>query len=148
LQSRWLGEVLEFLRLYKRLLNFRILAQAIMFSVAVHAVVISVIVILAKAYAVPSEMLWNVAFVAPIALAITMLPISIAGHGIRESSFVTLFPLIGVSSEVALAMALTLFGCIAISSLLGGWLLMAENWRPKWGLLPASDFDHRSVKAS
>ncbi|MCI0421149.1 MAG: flippase-like domain-containing protein [Acidobacteria bacterium] len=147
-QSRWLRRALEFLRLYEKLLSFRILSRAAMFSVAVHAVVISVVVLLAKAYGVPNETLWNVALVAPVGLAITMLPISIAGHGIRESSFVVLFPLIGVSSEVALAMALTLFGCIAISSLFGGCLLLAEHWRSKWDPLPANDFDHCNVKSS
>jgi glycosyltransferase 2 family protein len=147
LKSRWLRHALEFLKPYEGLLTFRILSRAIMLSLAVHAVVISVIVLLAKAYAVPSETLWNVALVAPIGLAITMLPISIAGHGIRESSFVVLFPMIGVSDEVALAMALTLFGCIAISSLFGGCLLVAEHWRSRQGLLPGDGFENCNLKS-
>ena len=125
--SPWMRRIIEGLKAFETILKLRVLGWAALSSFAVHGVVVIAIVCLAKAYGVPNLRLWDVALMAPVVLAISMLPISIAGHGVRESAFVILLPLVGVSTEVSLAMSLSLFACIAISSLIGGVLLLSEN---------------------
>lgn len=55
----------------------------------------------------------------PIIVTISVLPISIAGIGIREGSFVLLFGLVGIKPEMATAMSFAWFLSIASGGLTG-----------------------------
>ncbi len=64
--------------------------------------------------------LWVYAVVMPLSFIATILPISIAGWGVREGAMVSLLALFGVASTDALALSL-LFGItLLVSALLGG----------------------------
>lgn len=56
----------------------------------------------------------------PLTTAISMLPISLSGLGIREGAFVYLFTLAGATREQAFALSLMWFGIAAIVSIVGG----------------------------
>ncbi|OGQ56335.1 MAG: hypothetical protein A3J24_07760 [Deltaproteobacteria bacterium RIFCSPLOWO2_02_FULL_53_8] len=56
----------------------------------------------------------------PLTTVISMLPISLAGLGLREGAFIYLFTLAGVSKEQALTLSLIYFAIMAIVSLIGG----------------------------
>jgi len=56
----------------------------------------------------------------PIVTIVTMLPISIAGLGVREGAMVYLFAQIGLPSTVALSLSLTWFLVAVLASLPGG----------------------------
>ena len=56
----------------------------------------------------------------PLTTAVSMLPISLAGLGIREGAFVFLFTRAGASTEQALTLSLMWFVITAIVSLIGG----------------------------
>ncbi|MBI5562258.1 MAG: flippase-like domain-containing protein [Deltaproteobacteria bacterium] len=56
----------------------------------------------------------------PLTTAISMLPISLSGLGIREGAFVYLFTMVGASKEQALTLSLMWFAIMAIVSLIGG----------------------------
>ena len=69
----------------------------------------------------------------PPVLLVTVLPISIAGWGVREGAMVTALGLIGVSAESALVLSI-LFGLAAIAASLPGgliWLLSGLGRRLK-----------------
>jgi hypothetical protein len=56
----------------------------------------------------------------PLATVVSMLPISLAGLGIREGAFVFLFAKAGASKEEALTLSLMWFAIMAAVSLIGG----------------------------
>ena len=61
----------------------------------------------------------------PLIMLASVLPVSIAGWGVREAAAVFGFGLIGVAREPALVMAMSFgLGCLIVS-LPGGWLWMA-----------------------
>ena len=69
----------------------------------------------------------------PPVLLITVLPVSIAGWGVREGAMVTALGLIGISTESALVLSI-LFGLAAIAASLPGglvWLLSGIGRRLK-----------------
>lgn len=74
----------------------------------------------------------------PLANLMTMLPISIAGWGIREGTMVLLLGLIGVTSENALLLSI-LFGLTAVASAVPGAFL----WLAKSGLRKEYDTEFR-----
>jgi len=103
-----------------QLLAPRTLIPSLGLSFLLHAVVITATVVIAQAYGVPSEQLFLVACVAPIGFIATMLPISIAGHGVRETAFIYLLSNFGIMPEVALAISVSLYLMVALASLIGG----------------------------
>ena len=56
----------------------------------------------------------------PLATVVSMLPVSLAGLGIREGAFVFLFAKAGASKEEALTLSLMWFAIMAAVSLVGG----------------------------
>lgn len=67
--------------------------------------------------------------VIPPALLISYVPISIAGWGVREASFVFAFSLVGVSVEAALLISLGIGIVVLLISLLGGVLWASSGMR-------------------
>jgi len=57
----------------------------------------------------------------PIISAISTIPISISGIGVREASFVLLFGFLGIAPAQATAISLSWFLSVALGSLLGLW---------------------------
>jgi len=87
------------------------------------SIVIQVLSIL-MIYIIARGMGQNLSFTAlfvfvPIIMVITMIPISIAGLGVREGAFVVLFGLTGVPPEVAASISFLWFLSIATGSLVG-----------------------------
>lgn len=56
----------------------------------------------------------------PLTTAISMLPISLSGLGIREGAFIYLFTMVGASKEQAIALSLLWFATCAFVSIIGG----------------------------
>lgn len=56
----------------------------------------------------------------PIISAVSAIPMSLSGLGIREASFIILFGSIGVTKEEALSLSLLVFTVICLVNLLGG----------------------------
>lgn len=59
----------------------------------------------------------------------TFLPISYAGLGVREGTFVYFFSLVNVPRETAIGIALVLFGFQALAAVAGGMLELKELWK-------------------
>jgi len=56
----------------------------------------------------------------PLSIVVSMLPISVAGLGIREGAFVYLFTKVGATKEEAITLSLMWFAMMVIVSLIGG----------------------------
>jgi len=108
----------------RRLMTSQTFILGTILSLLLHTVVIIATVMFAKAYGVPSKQLTLVACVAPLGLIAAMLPISIAGHGVRETAFIYLLSHIGISPEIALTISISLYVTIAITSIIGGIIYM------------------------
>jgi uncharacterized membrane protein YbhN (UPF0104 family) len=69
------------------------------------------------------------AVVLPLVLAATLIPVSIAGFGVREGAFVALLGEAGVSSGDAVLLSLATVAAVAIASLPGGVLMVMRHER-------------------
>ena len=73
----------------------------------------------------------------PLVLVVTLVPISIAGFGLREGAFVVLLAQAGVAGADAALLSLLSVAALAIASLPGGVALMLPGrGRPQEGPLP------------
>ncbi len=108
----------------------RTAAPALLFSLLNQGGVVGVVGFLAHGLGVPVGWLQCLVIV-PLAILVTVLPISIAGWGVREGAFVTGFGLVGVPAADALALSV-MFGLLnTLICLPGGlvWLASGERLR-------------------
>jgi uncharacterized membrane protein YbhN (UPF0104 family) len=106
--------------------NRRLVAEVVALSVAAQALVVVETWLLARAIDVRLSLVVAAA-ASPVVLVLTMLPISIGGFGVRESSFVVLLAAAGVrATDAALISVLTLV-CFAIASLPGAAVLLRSG---------------------
>ena len=71
---------------------------------------------------------------------VQMIPISIAGLGVREISYAVLLSDYGISIEQAVSYSITIFGAFVILALLGGLFELSDIYR-KWHKGPKSETD-------
>jgi hypothetical protein len=92
--------------------------QALLLSLCNSAIVILIVQQVCVAVRERPDTL-GVASVVPIADVLMMIPISLSGIGIRESAYVQLLPLLGMTVEGALAVALSCSALIVLRNLAG-----------------------------
>lgn len=97
-------------------------------GVTVHLMTVLLGYILANGLGAEINFLQCLAAIAP-GLFISYLPISIAGWGVREASFVLAFSLVGVSSEIALLVSLGIGVIVLMVALMGGLIWAASGMR-------------------
>jgi hypothetical protein len=76
-----------------------------------------------------SAPLWSQPLFLPVIFLLSQLPISIAGIGVREAAFVSLFTTVGATAEQALALSLAYFTLSVVNSLVGGVVYLAFGRR-------------------
>jgi len=64
----------------------------------------------------------------PVIMAVSMLPVSINGLGIREGMYVILYGFAGVDSAKAVSCSLFFFILVTLASLAGGIALLQRKW--------------------
>jgi glycosyltransferase 2 family protein len=97
-------------------------------SMGMHSVAALVVYIIARAMALPVEVLDCLILVPPVVL-FSILPISIAGWGVREGAMVTAFAFVGIGYDEAFALSV-LFGLvIMVTGIPGGvlWLILGSK---------------------
>jgi uncharacterized membrane protein YbhN (UPF0104 family) len=77
---------------------------------------------------------------------IQMIPISIAGLGIREASYAVLLNDYGISPEQAISFSITIFAVFVIVGLLGGIFELIDIYR-NWQRRQKPDIDHSENNA-
>lgn len=99
-------------------------------SLLYQAVGIGILVVVAFDWGQP-EMAWAILGAVPLALVLTMLPVSIAGLGVRESMFVVLLGELGVEASKALSLALVWLASALLLAVAGALVIAVEGGSPK-----------------
>ncbi len=99
--------------------SYAILVKIFFLSVVIQTTFILCYVILGRGLGMEVPVEYFFLFV-PLATAISMVPVSLAGLGIREGAFVFLFAQGGASTEEALLLSLLWFGIMVAVSTVGG----------------------------
>ena len=104
------------------------MAEVVLLAVAFQILIISSTWVLSESLGldIDPEL---IAVVLPLVLFATLVPISIAGFGVREGAFVALLGEAGVSSGDAVLLSLATVAAVAIASLPGGVLMMVRHER-------------------
>ncbi len=97
-------------------------AQILLLSLCNSAFVIFIVYQICSAARIPVA-LGGVAVLVPLIDVLTMIPISISGIGIREWCFVQLFPVMGMSREAALGVALIASSLLMLRNISGAFLV-------------------------
>lgn len=103
-------------------------ASVILISVCIHTTSALTVFIIARSMSLPIEALSCIVLVPPVIL-FSMLPISIAGWGLREGAMVTAFAFVGIGYDDAFSLSV-LFGlAIMATGIPGGiiWLLHGDK---------------------
>jgi hypothetical protein len=95
-------------------------------SLLYQLVGLGVLVVVAFDWGQP-RMTWAILGAVPLALVLTMLPVSIAGLGLRESLFVILLGRFGVPADRALALALVWLALALLLAFAGGVVMLSEG---------------------
>lgn len=103
----------------------RRLVAGAMLAVAVQACTVAATLALLRAVDADGSMLLAAALVPPIALCV-LLPISIQGIGVRETTYVALLGIAGVAPEQALAAAVLSYATTLAISALGAGVILRE----------------------
>ncbi|MBI3507447.1 MAG: flippase-like domain-containing protein [Proteobacteria bacterium] len=120
------GRVVGFVRALAADLRAALVRPGIVaLAVVVHLGVIATVALLARALSVDAGFASCLVLVPPIVL-LTMLPVSLAGWGIRESAAVAGFALVGVPAADALALSVA-FGLVQIAAGLPGLVLWLKG---------------------
>src|SRR5262245_23059411 len=104
-------------------LHARPMLGAVGVGVAIHVIAVVAAAVTAMAYGVNSS-LWIWLAIAPIAVIVCAVPVSINGWGVRESVFVALGATHGIAAADALIVAMTLGALIVLASLPGAYVLL------------------------
>lgn len=113
----------------------RVIVRTALLSLAVHFLQGWMQVLMGRALA--AEIPWSYGFIIyPLVGTFSALPISLNGIGLREGGYLFLLPLIGVSSEKAVAFGLLWFLIVALDSLVGGLVFILRR------NAPAAERDH------
>ena len=107
----------------------KIILCNLLFSIAVQAVTPLAFYVIALSFGADVNIIYFFVFL-PVISAITLLPISIGGLGLRDATTVFFFAKAGMSKDIAFAMSLVSFFFILIVALIGGTIyIMTINHR-------------------
>ena len=106
----------------------RLVARAFFLSLVCQGLPVLAVLILAVPLDTTLGWPWF-AVVVPFVTAVSLLPISVGGAGVRESLYVALFGAVGMRSEVALSLSLSTFAASLLWGLVGLALFSAGRRR-------------------
>ncbi|MBI4537274.1 MAG: flippase-like domain-containing protein [candidate division NC10 bacterium] len=103
----------------------RALAQALLLSAVLQALIIVAYYFVGRGLKVGVPLAYFFVFV-PLITVVAMLPVSVAGLGVREGGAVYFFALVGVDAATSLSMALVWFALTVLTSSLGALAILAN----------------------
>lgn len=101
--------------------------KVIGYSVLFQLLVVLINYFALQSLAITTVSLWQCALVIPIISAVSMIPLSINGLGIREAAYAVLFAPFGISSSQAITLSVLFFIIVLVVSLIGGLLFITER---------------------
>ena len=120
--------LVEALHRYRR--HHRALGQALLLSALLQALIIVTYYLIGAGLNLGVPMAYFFLYV-PLITFVAMLPVSVAGLGVREGSAVYFFAKVGVDAAAALSMSLAWFSLTLIVSGLGGLAFLANTHAAK-----------------
>jgi uncharacterized protein (TIRG00374 family) len=108
----------------------RTLLFAVGLSLILQMIVIVVFYLISRSLSLSVPLLYFFLFV-PLISVVSMLPISVAGLGVREGSAVYFFAKVGLDSAGALSLSLLWFALMAVSSGLGAIVFLVGHPHPE-----------------
>jgi len=115
--------LVDALQRYRR--HHRVLAQAFLLSALLQALIIVTYYLIGVGLNLGVPLLYFFLFV-PLITAIAMLPVSVAGLGVRESGVIYFFGKLGVDPAAALGMSLIWFSLTLLVSSMGGLAFLID----------------------
>ena len=115
--------LVDALQRYRR--HHRALAQAFVLSVLLQALIIVTYYLIGVGLHLDVPLLYFFLFV-PLITALSMLPVSVAGLGVREGGVIYFFGKVGVDAATALGMSLVWFSLTLLVSSLGGLAFLVD----------------------
>jgi glycosyltransferase 2 family protein len=115
--------LVDALQRYRR--HHRALAQAFVLSALLQALIIVTYYLIGVGLNLGVPLLYFFLFV-PLITAIAMLPVSVAGLGVREGGVIYFFGKLGVDAATALGMSLVWFSLTLVVSSLGGLAFLID----------------------
>ncbi len=112
--------------------GWRAVGEALFFSLLFNTLLILINYTAALAVGMDVPLVYFLIFV-PVLSVTLMLPISVGGLGVRETTAVLLFAQIGVNEAVAVAASLSVYAVSALTSLFGGLLYLVQSLRALGG---------------
>jgi hypothetical protein len=106
-----------------------LMAWVMAISLAYQCLTVLTVYVLALSLGIEVPVIYYFLFI-PIVLAVSMLPISLNGLGVREVAWVALFSLVNVAEAEALSMALLTFIVLTFVSLAGGVFYLFDHSVP------------------
>ncbi len=97
----------------------KVMAKIFFLSLIMQMISIYVFFVLSRALSLNVPLFYFFIFV-PVAMAVSMVPFSLAGLGIREGAFVYLFSIIGTPSASALSLSILWFSIVLLVGMWGG----------------------------
>lgn len=127
---------LKFLSFIKEIVlffsNYNTLVKVLILSLVYQLIGISTFYIIGISLGADISITYYLLFI-PIVWIITMIPISINGIGVREKIFLTLFPLAGMSEEIAVAIPFLFLVQMLSQGIIGG-IIWIQNQKTKKAL--------------
>lgn len=103
------------------------LFRVIVYSVAFQLSIVMINYCLLRAMGIYQISLWQCTLMIPIISAVSMIPVSINGLGIREGAYLLLFGPLGLSASQAITLSMLFFTIVTATSLIGGLFFLLEK---------------------
>jgi uncharacterized membrane protein YbhN (UPF0104 family) len=99
------------------------LVASILMGVLYQAMIVGMHAILCRHLGIPVSF-FDLCWICAVQALLVLLPITIAGVGLRESGYVGMLGFLGVSASSSLALSLSIFSLQIIGALIGGAFVM------------------------
>lgn len=105
-----------------------VLAAVFGYSVVFQLLIILINIYIFKAMGLSGVNWWQLMLAVPMISAISMLPFSVNGLGVRESAYLILLNPLGISAANAVTCSLVFFVIVTVLSLAGGVIYILEGF--------------------
>jgi glycosyltransferase 2 family protein len=144
-RNRIISEIREFRGVFRSVfLDGPILCLAVIYGLAVHALNVAVLWFIAQDVGIAvsfSECL----VIVPTVLLVSVVPISIAGWGLREGAMVAGFSYLGISAADAVFLSVTLGLGMTAVGLIGGLVWMLSKAKKAVPIIPKASSIHSEI---
>lgn len=134
LNVKYIGKIGDIaLKLYDSIIDYKnhrtALGKVLFISLGIQASRILAIYMIGLSIGITLSLKYYMIIV-PIVIVVTLIPISLAGLGVRETIFIYLFKQIGFSSTAAFTLSILTFLIILLLSLAGGVIYLFKGFSP------------------